>query len=334
MKRNIIHMLLAVAVVFPVSSALMAEVTVKLRDIVTIDGLKENQIYGYGLVVGLPGTGDSKTSLSKSSLKNFLKGLGLESDDTKTRNVAAVLLTAKLPPFVRIGDRIDITVSSIGDAKSLEGGILVQSSLLGADGNTYAAAQGRLEFPRKTGKEKVVKTVAILTRGAVIERDLSPEIITDNKIFLVLHDFDYGQADRIIKVIKKKYPASAPEMTADGKIKLQIIEKIPLPEFIGTIENMEVAPSDRPRVVINEKDGTIVAGGNIRISEAFVSREGLVVEIEDSEKKGAAAEIKEATTVKDLVDSLNAMGASNGDIIAILKALKDAGSLHAELIIK
>lgn len=327
-------MLLAVAVVFPVSSALMAEVTVKLRDIVTIDGLKENQIYGYGLVVGLPGTGDSKTSLSKSSLKNFLKGLGLESDDTKTRNVAAVLLTAKLPPFVRIGDRIDITVSSIGDAKSLEGGILVQSSLLGADGNTYAAAQGRLEFPRKTGKEKVVKTVAILTRGAVIERDLSPEIITDNKIFLVLHDFDYGQADRIIKVIKKKYPASAPEMTADGKIKLQIIEKIPLPEFIGTIENMEVAPSDRPRVVINEKDGTIVAGGNIRISEAFVSREGLVVEIEDSEKKGAAAEIKEATTVKDLVDSLNAMGASNGDIIAILKALKDAGSLHAELIIK
>ena len=123
-------------------------------------------------------------------------------------------------------------------------------------------------------------------------------------------------------------------MTTDGKIRLQIIEKISLPEFIGTIENMEVAPSDRPRVVINEKDGTIVAGGNIRISEAFVSREGLVVEIEDSEKKGAAAEIKEATTVKDLVDSLNAMGASNGDIIAILKALKDAGSLHAELIIK
>ena len=203
-------MLLAVAVVSSVSSALMAEVTVKLRDIVTIDGLKENQIYGYGLVVGLPGTGDSKTSLSKSSLKNFLKGLGLESDDTKTRNVAAVLLTAKLPPFVRIGDRIDITVSSIGDAKSLEGGILVQSSLLGADGNTYAAAQGRLEFPRKTGKEKVVKTVAMLSRGAVIERDLSPEIITDNKIFLVLHDFDYGQADRIIKVIKKKYPARRP----------------------------------------------------------------------------------------------------------------------------
>ncbi|MCL1911096.1 MAG: flagellar basal body P-ring protein FlgI [Leptospirales bacterium] len=333
-----------------------AELSVKVRELTEVEGLKDNQIYGYGLVTGLAGTGDSRFNLSGTTLENFIRNLGIEAKQFKSKNIAAVLITAKLSPFVRTGDRIDVTVSSIGDAKSLEGGVLLQSPLLGADGKIYVTAQGVIEVADSTSntrprsntgqlagvsKKKPVKTSAHITRGGIVERDIAPNIIfrdNDNPdkewIYLIVDDWDYGVADRIIKAVVKKYPASEPAIVPSGKIQLVLLKDIPLQEFIDGVQQIEITPADRPRVVINEQDGTIVAGGNIQVSEALVSREGLIIEISGSRDKMSASVLKESTTVKDLVDALNAVGAGTGDIIAIIKALKNAGAIHAELIIR
>ncbi|MCL2026141.1 MAG: flagellar basal body P-ring protein FlgI [Leptospirales bacterium] len=340
---------------FFISNSLFGELSVKVRELTVIEGLKYNQIYGYGLVTGLAGTGDSRFNLSGTTLENFVRNLGIEAKNFKSRNVAAVLITAKLSPFVRTGDKIDVTVSSIGDAKSLEGGVLLQSPLMGADGNIYVTAQGVVEVADSTAsmrprtnmgqtapnsRKKPVKTSANITRGGIVERNITPNIIfRDNDldkewIYLVIDDWDYGVADRIIKAVARKYPASEPAIVPSGKIQLTLLKDIPLQEFIDGIQQIEIAPSDKPRVVINEQDGTIVAGGNIQVSEALISREGLIVEISGNRDRMSASLLKESTTVKDLVDALNAVGAGTGDIIAIIKALKSAGAIHAELIIQ
>jgi flagellar P-ring protein precursor FlgI len=334
--------------------AVKAELSVKVRELTTVDGLKDNQIYGYGLVTGLAGTGDSRFTFSGTTLENFIGNLGMETGRFKSKNIAAVLVTARLSPFVRTGDRIDVTVSSIGDAKSLDGGVLLQSPLLGADGNIYVTAQGVLELsdstssarPRSGGqlsggaRKKSIKTSARISGGGIVERDLTPSIIFRDEnqdrewIFLVIDDWDYGVADRIIKAVANKYPASEPALSPSGKIQLTLLKDVPLQEFIDGIQQIEITPADKPRVVINEHDGTIVAGGSVQVSEALVSREGLIIEISGSREKMSASLLKESTTVKDLVDALNAVGAGTNDIIAIIKALKNAGAIHAELIIQ
>ncbi|TFH39653.1 MAG: flagellar basal body P-ring protein FlgI [Chrysiogenales bacterium] len=312
-----------------------AQVSVKVKDLSFIDGLKENQIYGYGLVVGLQGTGDTRRSpMTKSSLQNLLKTLGMEGDDIVPANTAAVLLTARLPAFARVGDRIDVTVSSIGDAKSLEGGILVQSPMRGADNLIYAAAQGSLAVPKVSGSRQGVNTVATVSGGGLVERAVEPEVVFEDAIFIVLKKWDYTVADGIIKAVAQRYPESGPEIAQGSKIRIKLAKDVALPEFISTIENMEIAPSDSAKVVVSEREGTIVTGGGVRISAAMVSREGLTVEIGGTGGKVSAVALKDAATVKDLVDSLNATGATTTDIIAILKALEASGALHAELIVR
>ncbi len=332
MKRLIIIFLIFIP------TLIVSEVTVKIKDITFFDGLKGNQVYGYGLVVGLQGTGDTRRSmLTKSSLRNLLLNLGMESDDIVSKNTAAVMITAQLPPFVRVGDRVDITVSSIGDAKSLEGGILIQSPLKGADNQVYVVAQGGLAVPKASrgGRGgKVVKTVATITNGGIIEKDIEPNIINKNAVSLVLKNFDYTIANNILEAVKKKYPGAKPTLLKNGKIQIQRITTVPFIKFISTIENLEVKTSSKARVVVSERDGTIVTGGFVKISEAMVSKEGILVEIRGSTKKGSVSHLKNTTSVKDLVDALNATGASTKDIIAILKALKAAGSLHADLIVR
>ena len=312
-----------------------AEVTVKIRDMATVDGQKTNQVFGYGLVVGLPGTGDSKSPLTMASLRNMLKNLGLEGDDFVSKNAAAVLVTAYLPAFSRVGERVDVTVSSIGDAKSLEGGILVQSPLKGGDGEVYVVAQGSLVTEKPGNKGRVIRTVAAITGGGLIEREISPEIVSaENRINLVLRKQDYSATDAIIKAIKEQYPDSAPSMASDGRIAINIAKDVPLPEFISTIENLEITTGEAARVVIDERSGTIVAGGDVKVSDAMVSREGVTVEIQGTDRKGTAVHIKESATVKELVDALNSINASTADIIAIMKALKEAGALHGELVVR
>ncbi|TAL37047.1 MAG: flagellar basal body P-ring protein FlgI [Spirochaetes bacterium] len=314
----------------------LAEVKVKVGDLAYIDGLKENQLHGFGLVVGLQGTGDSKSVLTESSLRNFLKNLGMQEDEAfSTKNTAAVLVTAKLPGFARVGDKIAVSVSSMGDAKSLEGGTLLQSQLRGADDRTYAVAQGPLTFDDAGKGKRAVKTAARIPSGAIIEREIEPEVVVDGAISLILKNWDYSEANQVIKEIEDRFPDSKPEITKGGKIRVVAPADMGLAEFIAGVEAIEITPGAKAYVVVNEHDGTIVMGGEVKLSEALVSREGVIIKIEGKKaKKGSVAHIKESSSVKDLVDSLNMIGASTRDIIAILKALKDAGALHAELVIK
>lgn len=323
------------ALLFMTAVGAMAEISVKIKDISHIDGLKKNQVYGYGLVVGLQGTGDSKTNLTEASLKNVLNNLGVQVELLKPRNCAAVMLTADLPSKAHVGDRVDVTVSSIGDAKSISGGILIQSPLRGADDAIYAVAQGTLAMPeRQPGGQRPVKTVAFITNGAIVEREIIPEIVKDNGLALVMKEWNYGLANNIIKAVENKYPEAKPALGNDGKIRITLVQGIPLAEFIAEIQNLEVEPEQQAVVVINEKDGTLVTGGTVTVSESMVSKSGLVIEIEKSAKKGSSFVMNDSTTVADLVDTLNAAGATTADIIAIFKALKESGSLHAELIVR
>lgn len=293
-------------------------------------------------MVGLQGSGDSKSAVTQNSLRNILANIGLESSESiATKNIAAVLLTAKLPPYARIGDRIDVTVSSVGDAKSLEGGTLVQSSLKGADDQIYVAAQGPLSMSAAGKGVRDVKTTAMLIGGGIVERELEPDFIAGESISLVLNSWDFSVADQIIKAVAAKYPESKPAIVKGGKIGITVPKGAAIAEFISSIENIEITPPANARVVVNEKDGTIVMGGEVKISQVMLSREGITVRVDvakqgakEASAKGSSALLKESSTIKDLVDSLNYIGASTRDIISILKALKDAGALHAELIIR
>lgn len=316
-----------------------AEIPVKIKNLSFIDGYKPNQVYGYGLVVGLAGTGDSKSNLTKSSLKNMLNSIGIQETNPSTKNTAAVMISATIPPHLRLGEKIDVYVSSVGDAKSLNGGILIQSPLKGADGNIYVVAQGKLSFPSGEDRRSSVKTSGLIVSGGIVEKEIKPEFIiktTDDKeaLNLVLNRWDYSTADRIMKTLKKKLKNSEVSLSENGKILVTIDKDIPLSEFISSIENVEIVPESNAVIVVNERDGTIVTGGNVSISEAMISKKGMMIQVENSDKKVNAAYIKDAATVKDLVDSLNAVGATTEDIISILKALKDSGALHAELIVR
>jgi len=337
MKKFTILYLSAIFAFMPAS--LIGEVSVKVKNICFIDGYKTNQVYGYGLVVGLQGSGDSKSGLTKNSLKNLLSSMGLQDTEPVTKNTAAVIISATVPPNLRIGEKIDVSVSSVGDAKSLAGGILVQSSLKGGDGEVYVAAQGKISLPNAENNRSSIKTSGIISGGGVVERDIKPEFIfktADNKdfLYLVLTKWDYATADKLVKALKEKLNNSEINPGENGKISITIDDSIPLTEFISSIEGIEIVPEVKATVVVNEKDGTIVTGGNVTISEAMVSRKGMTIQIENSNKKLSVAVLKDSATVKDLVDSLNAVGANTEDIISILKALKDSGALHADLIVK
>ena len=328
MRNKIIILCTLLLLFFQVN--LYAQVAVKIKDLIAIDGLKENQIYGYGLVIGLQGTGDSKVALTRSSLSNVLKNLGLNNETINAKNIAAVLVTATLPPYVRVGDRIDVTVSSIGDAKSLEGGVLLQSSLKGADDATYVVAQGMLSI---AGDKRKGATIGKIVSGGIVEREILPEVVVNGTIKLALLNFDFSVANEIKTAIEKKYPDARPVIDK-GFIQCSLPQNITAAEFISTIENIEVVPVYSARVVVNESNGTIVMGGDIRVSQAVISKSGVTITIEETNKKGSLYLMKDAATVKDLVDSLNYIGMSTQDIIAILKAMKQAGCLHAELIVQ
>lgn len=325
-----------ISIIFLLISAVSvrAELTVKVRDIASIDGLKENQVFGFGIVMGLQGTGDTKSVLVQSTLKNILKNLDIkEEQKINSKNTAAVLLTAKLPAFVRVGDRVDVNVSSIGDAKSLEGGVVIQSPLRGGDGETYLVCQGSLSISPALKGGKTVKTSGTIVNGGIVEKAIIPDIVTGNTISLVLREWDFSVADSIIELIKEENKDAKPEITNDGKIRIAVPKDADIAKFVSTIENIEVTPAAVACVVVNEKDGTIVMGGDVKVSEVLVSKDGLTIRIEGSNDKGSASVFKEASSVKDIVDSLNYIGASTRDIISILKAIKEAGALHAKLII-
>ncbi|RLJ70384.1 flagellar P-ring protein precursor FlgI [Hydrogenivirga caldilitoris] len=335
----------------------------RIKDIATIEGNRINYLQGYGLVVGLRGTGDGKaTQFTVKSLANALQKMGIVVDPNRitVKNVAAVMVTAKLPPYAKAGMRVDVDVSSIGDAKSLEGGTLLLTPLRGPDGNIYALAQGQLIVGgyeargRGATQVKNVPTVGRIPNGAVLERDL-PFDMKVTEINIILDIPDFTTAKRVQDVINKRFGAPIATAVDSATVKVNVPEGLNPVDFLAEVENLEVSTSQVAKVVIDSRSGTIVLGGGVRINPVAVAVGSLVVkvkempevsqpppfsggetkvvprtEIEVVEEDRRLVPIKGAT-VQELVNSLNKIGATPREIISVLQAIKEAGALKAKL---
>ncbi len=341
----------------------------RLKDIAKVAGVRGNQLFGYGLVVGLNGTGDKQgTEFTIQSLTNMLLKMGISVDpnQVKVKNVAAVMATAELPPFARPGMRLDVMVSSIGDAKSLQGGTLLLTPLQGVDGNTYALAQGAVSiggFSAAAGGDQASKnhpTVGTVPSGALVEREVAIPIQFQHQLHFVLSQPDFTTAEALAKAVNDRV-GSPVAVSEDSRT---VLVDVPLPfqnrvvDFIAQLESIEV-PVDTPaRIVINERTGTVVMGENVRISTVAVSHGGLSVmikeeqpvsqpapfgagetvvtkekELQVEEKPSHLMVLPKGVSLGEVVKALNAVGVTPRDLIAILQAIKQAGALRAELII-
>ncbi len=270
-----------------------ASADVRIKDIATFEGVRENHLIGYGLVVGLQGTGDKLNSspFTRESIRGMLERLGvanLEGNSLNTKNTAAVMVTAKLPPFARRGSPIDVTVSSLGDATSLRGGTLLVSPLTGADGAVFAVAQGPIVssgFAVEGNAASVtegVPTIAKIENGAIVEREVDFNLVQLNSVRIALRDPDFTTATRIRDVIADKLGASSVEVLDPGTVELWIGDKSDVPATMAAVENLTVQPDAIARVVVDEKTGTIVMGANVRIAQVAISQGGLTVRIQEN----------------------------------------------------
>lgn len=339
----------------------------RIKDISRVVGMRDNQLVGYGLVVGLNGSGDSQqTQFTVQSVVNMLFkfGVTVPASKVRTNNVAAVMVTATLPAFMKSGDKIDAVVSSIGDAKSLQGGTLLQTPLQGADSEVYAVAQGPVSiggFVVGTGGNEVQKnhvTVGRVPNGAVVEKEVPVTMSEGNTITLSLSSVDFTTARRVAEAIATKLGSGAATAVDAATVRVSIPaeEQDRLPDLIAEIGQLTVTPDQAARVVINERTGTVIIGGEVRISPVAVAHGSLSVEVktelqvsqpsplaggetvvvaqtrtEVKEEEARLMELKSGDTIGDLVTGLNALGVTPRDMIAILQAVKDAGALQAEL---
>ncbi|WP_425058617.1 Flagellar P-ring protein [Sporomusa carbonis] len=356
---------LAFGIAAPAAAAPM-QVSARIKDVAKVQGLRNNQLVGYGLVVGLAGTGDSnKSTFTVQSIANMLKSFGVmvSTSQLQPKNVAAVMVTANLPPFAKPGATIDISVSSMGDAKSLQGGTLLQTPLRAANGQVYAVGQGAVStggFAAGAGgasQQKNFPTVGNIPNGALVEREVAMTFTDNDKITLVLDQPDFTTANRISEAIDQRFG----QITA-AKDPGTVVVNIPydynanIVGFIAAIEELAITPDSAAKVVINERTGTVVIGSNVTIDQVAVAQGGLSVKIGQTTKvsqppplSGGSTVVTTDTTVDakeqqsnlivlpaaasvgDVVTALNAVGATPRDVISILQAIKAAGALHAEL---
>jgi flagellar P-ring protein precursor FlgI len=374
--------LLAAALVFlmaaPASAVTVASLAprpvvdnVRLKDLGRFLGWRDNALIGYGIVTGLAGSGDSpRSSVTRQALSNVLSRLGanISGDALQSRNVAAVMVTATLPPSANIGDRIDVTVTSIGDARSLVGGILLMTPLLGPDQKPYALAQGALvvggyNFEDNVNlRQKNYPTTGIVAGGATVEDQVAANLTAaDGHLTFILKDPDFTTAQRIADALNARLGADAATVESAEAVRIASSGGN-ANELISSIENILVAPDEVSRVVINERSGTVVAGGGVRIASVVIAQgdikvsvttddnapygfvggrgrdgRGLVVtnsHLEVSDASNDAAVKFPNTTVADLVRGLTQARVGTRNIIAILQAIKAAGALHAEIIVQ
>ncbi len=334
MKKILV--ILFIALTIP-NISLMAKATSRIKDITYIKGIRKNQLRGYGLVVGLSGKGDSSQNpITKATVENFLNNIGIniESDSFQTKNLAVVIVTTEIDAFAHEGDRITVQVSSIGDAKSLAGGILLQTALKGADDTIYAVAQGPIIVA-----DKKALTTASLPQGAIIEKTITSQYIEENTFTLILNNADFKTIQNISTSIKENYPDAAITNSSMKNITVTIPteyndNKI---EFISLIQALEVESDVNARVVIDEKSGVVVIGEDVRVSSAGISIAGMKIEIDPltgEKKSDPNIKIDDSTTVEALVNNLNALGVDIKDTIQILIALKNAGALQAEIVLQ
>jgi len=342
----------------------------RIKDIVNIEGVRDNLLVGYGLVVGLNGTGDSITDghFTKESLQSMLNRMGIKTTDTAvdSDNVAAVMVTAVLPPFVRQGSRIDVTVSALGDSDSLLGGTLLVTPLVGADGEVYAVAQGQLAvggFSAVGDAETVTKgvpTSARIANGGIIERELNFSIADLDGITLTLRNPDFTTARRIAQAINAFLGSNSAQAVDLSTVDIEVPDGYVdgLVGLLTDIEQLRVQPDQTARVVIDEQSGIIVMGENVRIDTVAIAQGSLTIRITEAQQvsqPGPFAEVGTTTTVnrtdidvqqdedrqltvvnggvtlQELVNGLNALGIGPRDMITILQAVKTAGALQAEI---
>jgi len=337
----------------------------RLKDLVTLEGMRDNQLVGYGLVVGLAGTGDKRTTVfSTQSLANMLQRMGVTVDPTAIRvnNTAAVVVTATLPAFAQPGTHIDVTASAIGDAQNLQGGILILTSLRGANGQVYATAQGPVVTggfsAGRGGNTQSVNhpTVGRVPNGASVER-AAPSLTPTQKVDLQLRQPDFTTAARIAQAVNQRFPAAAnAENSALVSVHMPADYAHRMIEFIAELERLPVDADQIARVVVNERTGTIVMGKDVHIKPTAILHGNLTVQIETTpivsqpeplstgqtkvvaQTKTSAKEeqarnvvLRQGATVEELVRALTAIGSTARDIIAILENLRAAGALEADL---
>jgi flagellar P-ring protein precursor FlgI len=342
---------------------------VQLRDLVMIAGARDNQLVGYGLVVGLAGDGDKDQAYTKQSVANMLQryGVNIPASTISAKNVAVVMVTADIPPFVRNGARIDVTVASLGDAKTLSGGVLLQTPLLGADNKVYAVAQGPLVLggfaageggPGGATVTKNHPTTAQIINGALVEKEIPTEFVHDNSVQLLLRDPSFNSASAMAAAINEVYTNSAHAIDS-STVQVQMpegTESAPV-DFIAKLDKIEVTPDMPARIIINERTGTIVATAAIHISSCAVACGNITINIASSldvsqpgpfssgrtvvtprtdtqvtETKSGLIALPEMPTVEKVASALNALGATPRDMMSIFQAMKQAGALQAELI--
>jgi flagellar P-ring protein precursor FlgI len=321
--------------------------SVRLKDLVAFRGVRSNPIVGFGLVVGLPGTGDSKASLATNkSVANLLSRLGSQvtPNEVVTKNIAAVVVTAELPPFARIGDRLDIQIATVGDSSSLQGGTLLMTTLSAADGQVYAVAQGPLSLGtamagaqgggggNNTGTAP--KTIAI-SQSATVEREFQSSFVSNGSIELSLKNADFTTAHRVAHAINTRFNEFLATPQNSGLIRVRLPEQARGSEsftpvdFMAVLEQIRVEPDSRAIVVINERTGTIISGAQVTVLPVAISHGNLEITVQDETRY--VNKIPKSTTVGDLVRALNELGAGPKDLVSILQALDAANALKAQL---
>jgi len=343
----------------------------RVKDITLVEGGRDNQLVGYGLVVGLAGEGDSNALSTLRSVANVLQrhGLNVSSVEIKSKNVAAVMITADIPAFLKPGSRIDVTIASLGDAKTLQGGVLLQSPLLGGDGRVYAVAQGPIAIGGFLGGsggaggatvQKNHPTVGQISNGAIVEREVPTQFVHEDTMRLLLHNPDFTSASRMADAINVRWPALADAVDA-ATVKVKVPEAYRGRDvaFLADLGTIEVDPDSLARIIINERTGTIVATATVRISHVAIAHGALTITVTSNlgvsqpgpfsrtgqttvvpstqtavnETKGGFTVINEPPTIERLAAALNALGVSTRDLMAIFQSLKRSGALQAELII-
>ncbi|MGD0210055.1 MAG: flagellar basal body P-ring protein FlgI [Desulfomonilia bacterium] len=356
---------LAIVLIFLTVQPLLA---VRVKDLVQIQGVRENKLSGYGLVVGLNGTGDKAGTGNEYTIRsvaNMLRNMGIQVNaaDLKMKNIAAVIVTATLPPFAKSSQKIDCTVSSMGDATSIAGGTLISTPLYGPDGKVYALAQGPISVggfavsgASGSGVTKNFPTAGMISNGAVVERSL--DLSMGPQMTLVMNNPDFTTTGRLVRSINDKLGTQVASAEDLSTITLDVPTTYQnrLVDFVALIEAVDVTPDNRAKVIVNERTGTVVMGSEVKISNVAIAHGNLSIKISERPQvsqpmpfsQGATTVVpqtgvqveeggkrlillKSGASIGDLVNSLNAVGVSPRDLIIILQAIKRAGALYADL---
>jgi len=369
MPRKVLRIsLILVLITFGLSTTVGA---VRIKELANINGVRSNQLIGFGLVIGLANTGDRATNVffSIQTMVNMLQKLGVTVPENRVsqlqfKNAATVMVTAELPAFAHQGDRIDVIVSSLGDSKSLQGGTLLMTPLKGPDSTTYAVAQGPLSIGgfavqgAARGVQKNHLNVGRIAGGAMVEKELKNNFNTKEELFLSLKRTDFTTGSRVARVINNELKDifASPLDGRTIRIKVPEFYRQNVPAFVTKIETLQVEPDAIAKVIIDERTGTVVMGENVRLSTVAVAHGSLFVQITETPEASQPLPLSEGATVVtprtrvsveegedrliivpkgvgigDVVNALNAIGVTPRDLIAILQAIKASGSLHAEL---